>query len=267
MKLAPKVTVIVPVYNAEKYLSETIESILKQTFDDFELLLVNHASTDSSFHIMQKYKMQDNRIQVIELNVNKGGPAYARNEGIKLAQGEFIAFIDSDDVWEEKKLEKQIEFFSQNKDIDIVHTLANIINEDGEVVGSFENQRIRNFLKYFISDKRLILYFNFININSLMLRRCVSREFLEDINLIAIEDWYHNICLLTKDKRIFLIEEKLVNYRVHEQALSNRNSDIVYRKIYYMYSLFFLNKEISLFQFLLGNLINTLKLIKRKMEI
>ncbi|OYZ57444.1 MAG: hypothetical protein B7Y17_06385, partial [Sulfuricurvum sp. 24-42-5] len=92
----PKVSVITPVYNGEKYLEETILSVLNQTFTNFEYFLINHASTDSSLEIIKRFAALDPRIKIIELEINKGGPAYPRNEGIKHAQGEYIAFIDAD---------------------------------------------------------------------------------------------------------------------------------------------------------------------------
>ena len=91
----PKVSIIVPVYNTEEYLSECIESILDQSFTDFELLLINDGSIDKSGKICDEYAKKDSRIVVI--HKENGGVSSARNKGIEIAQGEWISFIDADD--------------------------------------------------------------------------------------------------------------------------------------------------------------------------
>ena len=102
--MRPKISVIVPIYNAELYLEQCIESVLNQTLRDIELLLIDDGSTDSSFLICEKYKKRDNRIQ---LYTNKNvGQGLERNFGIKKSTGEYIAFLDSDDQYKENMLEK-----------------------------------------------------------------------------------------------------------------------------------------------------------------
>ena len=102
--MRPKISVIVPIYNAELYLEQCIESVLNQTLRDIELLLIDDGSTDNSFLICEKYKKRDNRIQ---LYTNKNvGQGLERNFGIKKSTGEYIAFLDSDDQYKENMLEK-----------------------------------------------------------------------------------------------------------------------------------------------------------------
>lgn len=97
--MRPKISVIVPIYNAELYLEQCIESVLNQTLRDIELLLIDDGSTDNSFLICEKYKKRDNRIQ---LYTNKNvGQGLERNFGIKKSTGEYIAFLDSDDQYKE----------------------------------------------------------------------------------------------------------------------------------------------------------------------
>ncbi len=99
----PEISIIVPVYNVEKYLNKCIDSILNQTFKDFELILINDGSTDNSLEICNSYQKKDNRIKVI--NKNNGGLSSARNAGIDIARGNYIGFIDSDDHIHEKMYE------------------------------------------------------------------------------------------------------------------------------------------------------------------
>ncbi len=108
------VSIITPAYNAEKYLKQTIESVLAQDYKNWELLIIDDCSHDSSELIAIEYKKLDERIKLISLEKNSG-VAYARNIGIMAAKGRYIAFLDSDDMWCPNKLSKQIEFMEKNE--------------------------------------------------------------------------------------------------------------------------------------------------------
>ena len=102
----PLVTVLMPVYNGERYLTEAIESVLNQTFTDFEILVMDDGSTDNTKEVIKEFN--DERI-IYHYDSNSGGPARPRNKGISFAKGGVIAFLDSDDYWHPEKLQKQIE--------------------------------------------------------------------------------------------------------------------------------------------------------------
>lgn len=108
------VSIIMPAYNAEKYISESIESVLAQTYKNWELIVVDDCSKDGTIDVIKQYQMLDNRIKVISLMYN-AGVANARNVGMELAKGRYIAFLDSDDLWIDIKLEEQIIFMRQNQ--------------------------------------------------------------------------------------------------------------------------------------------------------
>ncbi|HBC5517211.1 TPA: glycosyltransferase family 2 protein, partial [Proteus mirabilis] len=101
------VSIIMPCFNSEKYISEAIESVLKQTYSNFELIIIDDNSTDSTLKIINSFR--DNRITIISFDENQGA-GVARNKGIEVANGRFIAFLDSDDLWSKNKLEAQIKF-------------------------------------------------------------------------------------------------------------------------------------------------------------
>lgn len=124
-----RVTIITPVYNASKYLSETIESVLNQTYVNFEYILVDDCSTDNSAEIIKEYIEKDNRIKYVKLDSNSGA-AVARNKGLEVASGQYIAFIDSDDKWYPEKLEKQLDFMVSNQ-FGFTYTKFDLIHEDG----------------------------------------------------------------------------------------------------------------------------------------
>lgn len=128
------VSVITPVYNSEKFLKDTIESVISQTYWNWELILVNDKSTDNSEKIIEEYLKKDTRIKYIK-NEKNIGPALTRNEALKKAIGKYIAFLDSDDVWLPKKLEVQINEMTKRKSA-ISYTLFKRMNEDASSFGS-----------------------------------------------------------------------------------------------------------------------------------
>ena len=128
--MKPTVSIITPCYNCEKWISETIESVLNQTFKDYEMLIVDDMSTDETKKIVTKYQAKDNRIKLINLN-KKGGASGARNKALELAQGRYIAFLDGDDLWKPTKLEKQIEYMQKNG-IAFSYTDYEYIDENGK---------------------------------------------------------------------------------------------------------------------------------------
>ena len=130
----PLVSVVIPSYNHEKFVSEAIKSVLGQDFDDLELIIVDDASTDTSRQIIQKYAVEDARVRVI-LHETNCGVAKTCNDGIAVAKGKFLAVTASDDVWVKNKLSKQLAVLESDEDL-VVWTEAEIIDESGQPVGS-----------------------------------------------------------------------------------------------------------------------------------
>ncbi|WP_258086293.1 glycosyltransferase family 2 protein [Xenorhabdus bovienii] len=111
--ISPKVSIITPMYNAEKYISTTIDSVISQSLQDWEMIIVDDCSSDKSCYIVEKYIESDARIRLFKFGTNSGTAA-ARNQAINLASGRFIAFLDSDDIWIHDKLEKQLNYMIEN---------------------------------------------------------------------------------------------------------------------------------------------------------
>lgn len=126
------VSIVTPVYNVENFLRQNIESVLSQSYTNFEMLLVDDCSTDDSRAILEEYALKDNRIKPIFLKENSGA-AVARNAAIEKAKGRFIAFIDSDDVWRPEKLSIQIEFMISNN-YGFTYTKYERIREDNTII-------------------------------------------------------------------------------------------------------------------------------------
>ena len=113
MKKEELVSIVVPVYNAENFLKDTIQTVLEQTYPNWELLLVDDCSNDNSVGIIKEYVKDDKRIRLLK-NEKNSGAALTRNHGIKEAKGTYLCFLDADDLWEKEKLEKQLKFMKDN---------------------------------------------------------------------------------------------------------------------------------------------------------
>ncbi len=128
MEAQPLVSIIMPCYNVERFVAKTIESVVRQTYPRWELLVVDDASTDGSVGLIQDLCGLDYRVHIAQ-NATHSGVATARNQAIRMAQGRFLAFLDADDVWHREKLERQLEYMMA-KNIGFCYTAYDCINED-----------------------------------------------------------------------------------------------------------------------------------------
>ncbi|MCT7995763.1 glycosyltransferase family 2 protein [Laspinema olomoucense] len=208
----PKVSVIIPAYNSMTYLPETLQSLLAQTYSDFEAIIINDGSTD---HTQEWVSQQtDPRIKLIS-QVNKGLSG-ARNTGIEAATGEYLAFLDADDLWHPTKLQKQVECLDNNPDVGLVYSWVALINEHGIPTGRlFKNSQEGNVWEHLILQ-------NIVESGSgaMVRRQCFETCGVFDVNLRSfVEDWdmWLRIALHYPFKAI---SEPLVYYRQHSQSAS-----------------------------------------------
>ncbi len=214
----PKVSVIIPAYNAEHFVAETIRSVLAQTYSNYEVIAVDDGSTDNTLEVLRRHEPQ---IKV--LTKSNGGPASARNLAIKNSVGEYIAFLDSDDLWIEDKLREQVAFLDKNPELGLLYSEALMFTEEaGE-------KKIQ--MKFGYTDNPTfckLVYGNFIpNLTAVIRRACIDRiGFLNESKaLIAVEDYEYWL----KIARVFPIAgipRPLAYYRIREGNLMGDGSDI-----------------------------------------
>nr|WP_315142633.1 glycosyltransferase family 2 protein [uncultured Flavobacterium sp.] len=208
--LNPKITVLMPVYNCELYIKEAVDSILNQTFADFDFLIIDDASTDKTVSIIKEYK--DSRIQLIEKTVNTGY-TISLNYGLKVAKGEYIARMDGDDISFPHRFEKQIAFLDANPDVVLCGSNFGIIGAEKLINLPEENEAI----------KLGLLKGNCIAHPSVMIRHSVLQEHAVtyDFNKEPAEDYDLWVRLLQFGK-LYNIQENLLNYRVHSTQVSKK---------------------------------------------
>lgn len=212
-----KISVIIPAYNAMTYLPTTLASVLAQTFTDFEVLIINDGSSDNIMHWAKS--LTDKRVKLIS-QTNKG-VSVARNTGITKAQGEYIAFLDADDLWHPTKLAKQVEYLDTHPAIGLVSTWVTLINEKGKFLSEAKLRfKPENIWRQMIEQC-------LISCGSVpMVRRsCFKTVGLFDANLKFGEDWE----MWTRIAARFdfgLVEECLVSYRQHAKNVSKKSREM-----------------------------------------
>lgn len=205
----PKISVIMPVYNGEKYLKEAIDSILKQTFSDFELLLINDGSTDSTEAIIKSY--DDVRIVYIK-NEKNLGLIKTLNKGLDIAKGEFIARMDQDDISHPERFEKQLIIFEKNPEIGVCATLFTPFNNTEEHK-TIEHPELHKSIKI------NLLALCIIGHPTVMLRKNAIDNFRYDERFQAAED-YELWTRLVTSTQFYNIQESLLQYRIHSSNMS-----------------------------------------------
>lgn len=218
-----KISVIMPFYNCEKYLDESIKSILNQTFSDFEFIIINDASTDNSDEIVKKY-LCDKRIIYIKNDKNIW-IVQNLNKWINLSKGEYIARMDWDDISLLNRFEKQISFLENNKNIWIVWTFVKIINEKNQITSTIEKPTWTKNVK-----DNLFLYLTIIHWSALIRKETYIKVWLYREKYLYTEDndWTYRaifswICEWDN------IPEYLYLYRKHSLS-SNKNSNIITKR-------------------------------------
>ena len=204
-----------PVYNGEKYLRESIDSVLNQTFKDFEFIIINDGSKDNSLGIIKKYARKDKRIILINNPKNKG-LQFSLNAGLKIAKGKYIARMDQDDISHTKRLEIQYDYLEKNPPIFLIGSSAIVIDENGNKLGVFK--KYDNYKKI----KKKLLKNNCI-IHPLIMFRNEGVLYREKFKMSEDYDFY--LRLLSDGKKITNLPDFLLKYRIDGSSLMSTTED------------------------------------------
>ena len=220
------VSIIMPAYNCEEFIKETVDSVINQSYKNWELIIVDDCSSDNTAKIIKEYELKDNRIHYLK-NEENSGAAISRNNAVKKATGRFLAFLDSDDLWREDKLKKQIEFMLKNNYV-FTCTAYEKIDENS------------------VSLNRIITADLKSNYHGL-LRKCpgnstviydasvLGKHFIPDIK--KRNDYVMWLQIIKKAKSVYGMQEVLGSHRISAVSLSSNKKSLikyhwyVYRKI------------------------------------
>jgi teichuronic acid biosynthesis glycosyltransferase TuaG len=204
------VSIITPSYNSEKFISDTIKSVQNQTYTNWEMIIVDDCSTDKTVEIIQNFMDDDNRVHLIKLNKNSG-TGIARNTALQEANGRYIAFLDSDDLWKPEKLSKQIDFMETNYLI-FTFSAYDCIDEDGKPL----NKRVGVFEKL---TYRQLFFCNFVG----NLTGIYDSKYTEKIPISPArkrQDWILWLIVIKRLNYAKSCPESLAFYRVRKNAIS-----------------------------------------------
>ena len=209
----PLISVVMPTYNHGKFIFEAVSSVLNQTFQDFELLIIDNNSEDETDQVLSQFR--DNRIRIYKIQ-NGGIIAKSRNVGIKLALGEWIAFIDSDDSWTSEKLDKAVKVINSKNDV-IYHHL--FILKENKIEGRIIARKLKRPIL-----KDLLVKGNAIPNSSAMVRKNLILRvggLSEEPNLVGIEDYNLWLKISKKSEGFHLLDETLGTFRKHQKNITN----------------------------------------------
>jgi teichuronic acid biosynthesis glycosyltransferase TuaG len=205
------VSIITPIYNSEEFIKKTIDSVLSQTYTNWEMIIIDDCSTDNSIEIIENFIDNNTKIKLIESKQNLGA-AQARNTALEIANGRFIAFLDSDDIWHPDKLEKQVECMMKRK-APISFTSYELINENGasknHIIHSVEKLTQIDYLKNTI-----------IGFSTSMIDTQIVGNSFRMMDIRTRQDTSLWITLLGKGFLAHGLDEVLVKYRIHSNSIS-----------------------------------------------
>lgn len=223
------VSIIIPCYNAEKYIVETIESVINQTYSNWELIVVNDGSTDSSLQKIDEFVNQGFKIEVF--NKKNTGVSDTRNYGLKKAKGEFITFLDADDIWYADYLNKQLDLL-QTSSFELSYTACKLVDEKGRDLNKIIKGESTPSLKDFLIQKA---NYN-TNPSGVVYKKICFDHFLGfDINLSNNADQDILIQMLGKGYDIGYVDEILWDYRIHDNNMS-KNIEVLEKDTLYLFN-------------------------------
>lgn len=215
VKTSPKISVVIPVYNCQEFVRTAIHSILAQTYRDFELLLLDDASSDGSLEIMQSFK--DPRIRLIRNDVNLG-IAKTHNRGIELARGEYLAMLDHDDYSYPDRLAQQLDVLERNRDFALLGTWGELMDETG--------RRLGNVKRYPVSSEDIwssLLFMNCILHPSIMARTRILEEYRYSERFSICDD-FDLFIRIARNHKVGNLPKVLVRHRRHSRRTSERKA-------------------------------------------
>lgn len=212
--MKPDISVIMSVYNGETYLKEAIQSVINQTFENWELIIINDCSTDSTGEILSEFALMDKRIKVYTNEVNLKLPA-SLNKAVSLSEGKYIARMDADDICFSDRLEKQYKFMEENSDVALSScrflTVKNGVYSSGGAGGRCD----------FSALKAMLLVANPILHPGVIAKAEVMRKFNYDTTLTCTEDLELWTRLVTENQKIQILPEYLLIYRLHDKQITS----------------------------------------------
>lgn len=215
----PKVSIVLPTYNGEKYIRESIDSVINQTFTDWELIIVNDCSTDNTQNIIDSYVEMDGRISTIKNDINQKLPE-SLNIGFRKALGEYLTWTSDDNCYLQNAIESMVHYLDENENYQMVCARMDFVDKNG------------NFLYKHVEYSDEVMFYNDCVGACFMYRKLVPQEIGEyDIHRFCIEDYEYWMRVLKHFGTIGFINSTLYRYRNHEESLTRTKKELIHRQL------------------------------------
>jgi len=226
------ISIIMPVYNGEEFILEAIKSVMKQSYKNWELLIINDGSTDNTEEIIKSFIENNNNIKYYSLNKNFG-KVTAVNKGFELSKGDYISLFAADDVMIENSLESRLNFLIDNG-LSAIFSDLYICDQNLNIIKTLLNYK--DTLYYWEKDYKRILWDNFIPGGSILLKKNLAQNIFPIPNKLSFEDWWLSFNILIKGYKIGFLKKPLLKYRIHTNndngSLNIKNIDFRIKKNY-----------------------------------
>lgn len=217
----PLVSIIMPAYNSEQYIMQAIDSVINQTYTNWELLIVDDCSKDRTKKIIMEASFIDSRIKPIFRENNGGKPSIAKNSAFPFIHGKYIAFLDSDDLWMKEKLSVQVAMMNANPDMALTYTGGYFINAQGNIIKSFLPKYSQAF-----NLKNMLRRYE-VNNQSVMISKIALESTLQNFNeSILIGEDYNLFMHIIAKYPTTSIKQHLVKYRIHQASITKNKRQI-----------------------------------------
>lgn len=210
MNNQPLVSIIMPCFNSEHFIIESINSVINQSYKNWELIIIDDNSKDRSIEIIQEFLQKENRISLI-INEENSGAAISRNKGIEASNGDFIAFLDSDDIWKEEKLEKHIDFMMKN-DLLLSYTYYSQISEDGSFIKKVTPPHSLNY-------QQLLKTCHIGCLTAIYNKKKLGKVYMPNIR--KRQDYALWLKILKQNNTAICLPEYLAFYRIRSDSISS----------------------------------------------
>lgn len=227
----PLVSVVIPVFNGDKIIEDTVRNVFTQTYPNIEVVIVNDCSTDTTYDVLERLKISFDRLTVINLDTNSGGPALPRNIGVSHARGVYIAFLDYDDLWHIRKLELQVAYLIASGEGAVCSVCRNFIRKDFSCDEALDNGNVKRITYTMTLKKSLIPLSTFVIKKDLALKY----SFDSDKEIIGREDYLYTLDFLRDNEYVTKMSHILMYYRVHANQISKNKFSMLKKQFHVLW--------------------------------
>ena len=264
----PFFSVIIPACNCEKYIIDAIQSVEKQTYQDWEIIIIEDHSNDDTYAIISDYIQSKNKIKLLQTSSNSGSPGLPRDIGVTSARGKFIGFLDGDDIYHPEKLQLHFNTINANPSIEIIHTAYNIVSPNKQFIKYRKQPFFQKIYSFLFKTKTACLLTNPFCLSTVIIKKELISQYkfaLVPTLFSAVEDWFlWNRIFYDRIPVIYYNKTALLDYRWIETSISGRDIHRCELQAVVFFSFLFRNGQIHIIEWFLATFIRLVRIFFKK---